>query len=151
MREDDSIPPLSREEIGELEFPNHLTTIAARAEYVLNIISPYDLIMLTTGEHLIACEQYADQQFPLVYFFTDDNLTKARIYLAPLSYTYSKEPFEFNATVRITPDFITQEEGVAMILSFQESGKLDLLTAERLIHTIERSALIREPDSVEDN
>lgn len=152
MRENADLSPLTESEIDEVEFPSYIQSAHDRSLYVLEILKQYDLIMLSTAHHLIACESFRNAEPPRAYFYTnDDGVPTCRIYLSLLEFTYTEEPFNFHSSIKITPDFFIKEEGIAMVLSFLDSGKIDTIAADRLIAEIEGSRLVSSPPSVELN
>lgn len=147
-----TLPLVLGSEFTELGVPAHVTGILDRTNYVIQLMTTYREVLLTTAGHLIAYETCASYGFPFVYFFKDTvGMQFAKIYLSPMTQEFTEKPFKFITNHYTTPSFFTQEDGITMVLSFQESGDIDLISAERLIRVIENSRLTKIPGSVLDN
>lgn len=146
------LPPITAKEVTEFQFPAGFSHPSLRVAYIIQTIEHYQTVLVQTAHHLQAYESFGATEYPHLYFVTDRvGMLYGRIYFAPMRHEYTSDPFYFITHHKVTPDFFTQEDGVGIVLTYQEEGSFDILTAERLIGEIERSRLIKAPDSVIDN
>ena len=150
--QEEALPPIIRKEVTEFKFPAGYYDPALRVAYIIRTIDHYQTVLIHAAQHLQAYESFGATEYPHIYFITDRlGMLYGRIYFTPMDCEYTADPFYFITHHKVTSDFFTQEDGIGIVLSFQEAGRFDILTAERLITEIEHSRLIKAPDSVIDN
>jgi hypothetical protein len=150
--QEEALPPIIRKEVTEFKFPTGCSYPSLRVAYIIQTIHHYQMVLIQTAQHLQAYESFRTTEYPHIYFVTDRaGMLYGRIYFTPMDCEYTADPFYFITHHKVTLDFFTQEDGIGIVLSFQEEGRIDILTAERLIKEIEQSRLIKAPDSVIDN